>query len=410
MENDYLNSILCLSNDRYRWIPQLCIAMGVVFFMLFGTYLSQQLQQTFHYQHPMFLTWFSSSFLCVLLFGQFLLFLVQHLLSDDSLHGFAIFKLFLLRLHQDMSTPTTPFAGTEDISLDPDAVEDLSSDTTPDHAEQVPDDPSFELPLSDDQAAYAAARTFYLRSLLFSLFWMLANYFFMAALSLTVASSVLTLEQAATIFVFLFSICYLHEPVTFFKVLAVGTCIGGVIIFEFATSSQSEASATRQTIGCLLMLVSTLFTALYLVFTKRFMSFQPSLFTLNCLLGLIGVNILVFYWPLVLIANYTGLEPFAWPDSTDTILLFFGNAASGLCFNYLLNFGIIIVTPLYMRIAILFSVPISYVIDIFVLDTGVNFVQLAGAFFIVLGFIGFLFTHHFETIPVFSSSNLQFED
>ena len=66
-----------------------------------------------------------------------------------------------------------------------------------------------------------------------------------------------------------------------------------------------------------------------------------------------------------------------------------------LAFNYCLNFGMILTSPLFMRVIIICGVPASFVVNIFV--SGIPemgwpvFLRVLGALLIVTGFVWFTF-------------------
>ncbi|MDP2439676.1 MAG: hypothetical protein Q8P67_28335, partial [archaeon] len=292
----------CLGWMRAReWPRQLLIATLVVAFMVLGTFLGQQLQQTFGYQQPLFLTWFGTSFLAVLLLGQFLGFAIPLCATGGGhcVSPLLAAHMFLTRIHNLMTTTTTATIVQKERDQEIDEEHPFPEEGAEDHESyllrsQTHSYSEFEerpSTVEERQSAWLLCS----RAVLFSVFWMMANYLFSMAQAFTTSSSLLTLEQAATVFVFILSVWLINEQVTFPKVLAVGICIGGVIIFAFAATSSSSSSNNkeetwRELIGDLLVLASTLCTALYMVLFKKLMHFPLSILVLNCFLGLIGLS------------------------------------------------------------------------------------------------------------------------
>lgn len=71
-----------------------------------------------------------------------------------------------------------------------------------------------------------------------------------------------------------------------------------------------------------------------------------------------------------------------------------------LSFNYFLNYGIVLTSPLFMRIVIILSVPASFIVNVILeglptLDTGL-LLRIIGATLIVIGFIWFTLSDYFH--------------
>ena len=87
-----------------------------------------------------------------------------------------------------------------------------------------------------------------------------------------------------------------------------------------------------------------------------------------------------------------GYESYTGFTSTIVLMLIVG-ALLSFSFNYALNYGMIITNPLFMRVVIIFGVPVSFVVN--VLEKGFadfSYIRVIGAAFIVGGF--FIFTFH----------------
>jgi drug/metabolite transporter (DMT)-like permease len=230
-------------------------------------------------------------------------------------------------------------------------------------------------------------------SIPFAFLWMLANVLFIFGLPMTNVPSSMSLEQAATVFVYALSVCLLGESLTFPKVVSVFACIGGVVIIAFADQAagndDNSLGSADPLLGDLLVLASTVATALYLVFFKRFFCAPLSLGVLNVFLGCIGATTLALFWPVLVIVDVTGFETLELPSGS-ALPLFMANIAETLAFNYVLNAGVIYVTPLFMRVSLICTIPLSFAINLILHGAGAfNWVQLVGALFVIAGFVAF---------------------
>jgi len=133
--------------------------------------------------------------------------------------------------------------------------------------------------------------------------------------------------------------------------------------------------------------------------------------------------------PLQIILDVAGVEHFHIPDS----LSLWGVLAAGAiltgCFNYLLNWGIVLSTPLFMRTATSCSIPLSFVVQLVIVGSSYfNWMRLAvrptsflflappqnhfatrrdvlishpntqkGAALVLSGFLWFTYIKHYET-------------
>ena len=60
-----------------------------------------------------------------------------------------------------------------------------------------------------------------------------------------------------------------------------------------------------------------------------------------------------------------------------------------MLFNICLNWGIVISSPLFMRIVIICSIPTSFLVELLILKIDMNVYRALGALVIVVGFVVF---------------------
>lgn len=148
-------------------------------------------------------------------------------------------------------------------------------------------------------------------------------------------------------------------------------------------------SGSNPLLGDLFVLISTVATALYMVLYKKLLN-DLSLSAVNLFLAMIGFWDLVLFWPGILLLHYLGIETLSADKfSLFNIGLLIVNALSALAFNYLLNLGIFLTSPLFMRIATMCTIPASFLINTLFLDTPFSWIRLGGALLIICGFVLF---------------------
>jgi drug/metabolite transporter (DMT)-like permease len=227
---------------------------------------------------------------------------------------------------------------------------------------------------------------------------MAANYAFVLALSMTAASSALVLEQSATVFVFFGSVVILKdERITVFKLVAVVVCIAGVVCVAFGDESNSNQrdSQSKTIAGDLIAVGSALFSACYMVGQKRFLAGIDSL-QLLWFLNFLSSWVLLVYWIALLLLHVTGVELISSPSGLASCMLTVG-ALMSFGFNLAVNRALLVASPLFVRLCVIATLPISFVVDL--LRTGaLHFLKLGGVCLVGIGFVGYVFMLHREAL------------
>ena len=220
---------------------------------------------------------------------------------------------------------------------------------------------------------------------------MAANYLFVLALSLTSASSALVLEQCATCFVFFGSVMFLKdERLTILKVIAVLICLAGVACVSFGDSQQDDSKIP----GDLLAIGSALFSAIYMIGQKRFLA-GIDLLQLLWFLNFLSFWVFGLYWIVLVVLNFTGAESITRPSSMVIIMLAIGSILS-FGFNLAVNRALLVVSPLFVRLSVIATLPISFLIDLFV-GSSLHWLKFGGVCLVIAGFVGYVFQLHYET-------------
>ncbi len=273
----------------------------------------------------------------------------------------------------------------------------------------------------------------------FSLLWMVANFFFLKALSLGDPASCLSLEQLATVFIFLLSIWILPRPpkpepvsITAHKIGGILCCVVGVVVQAFGDEQQqSTKTASAPLVADGLVIVSAFAAALYMVGLKRYVvSNKPAPATMRVAsapavtnlmpganavfiwLAAIGTVSALLYWPMFPIFDASGLELFEWPGDVAGqagVGLFLAGSVLSFGFNYSLNVGVSISSPLFIRLVTIVTVPVGLVISAIIHSRNgdstsgdSNALRVFGALLICFGFVWFAIA--FERAPAQSAS------
>jgi drug/metabolite transporter (DMT)-like permease len=226
---------------------------------------------------------------------------------------------------------------------------------------------------------------------IFTVYWYLANYLFVWGIAYTNVPSSLTIEQLATVFVFVLSVIFLKEEATIGKIFSVLVCIGGVVVVAF--SDKSGMHNGRQPLkGDLLIVGSGCATAMYMVTYKRVVGHNTDVASVNSLLGFIGICNCFFLWPVFTLLHFLEAEPLH-PNTWPAWALLVGGALLSFIFNYLLNLGIFFTSPLFFRVAQICSIPASFVLGLLLGDKFL-WMQMLGALVVIAGFSLFSYFSH----------------
>jgi len=328
--------------DRVIWkgILKFTIPVFVVVFLVLGTTVGQMLQIDYDFNRPYFITYFSTSWLILLL-------PIQYLASG------------LVRLKNQQKWPSGS---------------------------------SF---VKEVQAGIQMSfLKFTLFIFPFTVMWFAANYLYAIGLPLTNLPSVLSLEQTTTVLVFILSILVLKEKPTILKVLSVVVCVGGVVVIAFSDNNTFHGGiGKRALMGDVFIILSTIASATFMVFQKKFL-FELSRVAVNIFLSMIGLCNAIFFSIGLVIVHFTGFEVVSFPSSSMGLTLLFVNALIALFFNVLLNWGIILTSPIFIRIAAVCSIPASFLIQWLISSEGMNWMRILGAVLIFVGFLLLVFEEH----------------
>ncbi|VDN00876.1 unnamed protein product [Thelazia callipaeda] len=192
--------------------------------------------------------------------------------------------------------------------------------------------------------------SYFLLTILFLFFWMLANYAYSQSLGHISASASSSIMSCNTAMITVLAWIILRDRFISFKLISVGAAIAGVVIIsvdkEFAGDS----------FGVFLSILSAFSAAFYKVLFKKFHGNasigQVSLF-------LTGLGLLNFFFNSIpaLLLLLMKAEIFTW--SAVPWIPLFGVAFLSYLFNFLINFGIVLTHPLIISIGMLLGIPIS---------------------------------------------------
>ncbi|KAL6076965.1 EamA domain-containing protein, variant 2 [Balamuthia mandrillaris] len=328
---------------RWEWWRGVAIAAVVVSLVVGVAELGQYLQTSLGFDKAYFLVYVNTTFVSSLLWIEFLRFLVldrRQRRGQEEGRGRRGF-LMLLGSGMEEDTPVNE-SNDEDVEVRK-TLSSRKEKAEEEKSKLLPSSPQIQEEQAGDEgndktfrgagAAFSALRGVWERFLAhvvaatdgvslkrlalaaipLTVFWWLANYCYTLSLPLTSVASILSIEQASTIFVYILSVIFLREKITLIKVMAVVVCIGGVVLIAFgddegskhdsSSSSSASSSETKQKplLGDIIVVFSAIGGACYMVFYKRVLCSGGGgglgLPAVNVLLGCVGLCNALFAWP-----------------------------------------------------------------------------------------------------------------
>lgn len=238
-----------------------------------------------------------------------------------------------------------------------------------------------------------------LHSIWFGIIITVSGYTYYASLRMTSVSVNTVIYNTMCVYVFILSVFLLKERVTWYKVLSVILCMGGVVVIGFATAKKKEKGVEIHWYGYVYVLISTITYSMYEVFMKMVSlrkvwdtikgvySFHSDHFDGIYIVGAIGITNLFLQWPLLALFHYAGWEKFEVPTEEQGRLIAYLIIMEWLL-NMFLSIGIALSTPLFMSIGVLLTIPTSMVTDKIIHDYSIPLFAYVGVALIVIGFLG----------------------
>jgi len=226
--------------------------------------------------------------------------------------------------------------------------------------------------------------------------WICGYSAYFVSLALTSAESGVAIYNSSAVWVFIFSAIFLGERVSIIKSFAILFCICGTVMISFGdvgTTQQSQgASYPLGWLGDIICGISAVIFAAYSVHYKFYLNKfkEPGMSLVALYISTLGLFNLLFYWPVILVLNVSGLEIFEWPSLQD--LPFFA-LMQLLVFvlDIVIWIGIPLTSPLFIALANVLAIPCAVVVDytVSVLQnqlTSLQPLKLGGIALIILGF------------------------
>lgn len=228
-----------------------------------------------------------------------------------------------------------------------------------------------------------------------------AYYVSLAHLSLSVNSS---LNNTQFILVFVASLIFLAEKVNAYKLLGCAFALGGIVMIYFGSLPIANDSQST-TEGYLWLVGSLVGSTIYIVLYCKIMGRVQEDWGVSSVLGLTsismtGLSACLLTWVGVIIGNYTGLEPFAFPHGKSLDQLFVGMLTDCLL-NLAYLFGLLFTSATFMSVGALLNIGTSTFMQfVFLGSVTLEALGAGGVIMVVVGVLIFEFNTVLNALSV----------
>jgi len=221
--------------------------------------------------------------------------------------------------------------------------------------------------------------------------WMLANYLFNVSLDMTSVASNSVLSSTSNIWTMLFSACFLQERVDPVKVLAVIVAVGGAALVSTSDAGDGHGSKMGDGAwawaGDALALVSACMYGVYSVMLKRLVPEGDNALSMPLVFGFIGAAVLLGGWPVFVVLDSTGLEPFELPRPRVLAFLALNAAVGTNLSDVLWARALQLTSPLVATLGLSLTIPIGMLSDVALRGKAFSALYVFGALLILVGFV-----------------------
>ncbi|KAE9048184.1 hypothetical protein PR003_g784 [Phytophthora rubi] len=225
-----------------------------------------------------------------------------------------------------------------------------------------------------------------------SVFYLFADYFWYAALANVSVSAGTAIFNCSPLFVYCFSICFLHERPSFGKICGVFTSFVGVtMVVMFQDGSDVREVAGTSLVAGLLVVVSAALYGGYEVALRLAVGDDitdtSTLLTMTGLCGLFTVPLWIIGSFALAYSPFQSLqEPLGFPVTGDGVFLLVLSGMMAVVFNVFLPLSLCWTSPLETSVGVMLTIPLSGVIDALMHHTSFSWQCIVGSALVMGGF------------------------
>lgn len=219
--------------------------------------------------------------------------------------------------------------------------------------------------------------------------------FYYFSLSKTTYSSTMILNNISWVFVFIFGLIILRDRFSIIKLWSIIISVTGVCIIAF--TDQRESSSSNHFLGDIFGVIGACSLALYSVlFTKLIPKSMEDRVSFVNILGIIGIVSLLLFWPFLIVFHFSGIENFQLPSMEVTGIMTVNVIFAYLLFDYWWGRAILLLGPLLVNTAVMLVVPLSLIVDFFLIGTELKWMHYLGTGILLVGFFCLTFKDYYS--------------
>ncbi|RLN36944.1 hypothetical protein BBJ28_00002093 [Nothophytophthora sp. Chile5] len=223
-------------------------------------------------------------------------------------------------------------------------------------------------------------------------FYLVADYFWYAALAHVSVAAGTAIFNCSPLFVYCFSVCFLHETLSTSKLAGVLTSFVGVsLLVLFQDGSDLDAVESTSLVAGLLMIVSAALYAAYQVAMRlavgKDLTDTATLLTMAGLCGLFTTPLWLLGSLLLTQSPFPSLyESLELPETGEGVLLLLLSGALTVVFCAFLPLALCWTSPLETSVGCMLTIPLSGLLDTFMHHTSFSWECIVGSVLVMTGF------------------------
>ncbi|KAJ5337883.1 hypothetical protein N7452_004611 [Penicillium brevicompactum] len=233
-------------------------------------------------------------------------------------------------------------------------------------------------------------------SVQFCLLWFTANYFAMGCLQFTTVASTTILTSTSGVWTLVFGALIGVEKFTARKLISVIASLVGIILISRVDLSKPEEdndsgsfphkSTGEIALGDAMAAFSAMMYGIYTIVMKKQVG-DESLVNMPLFFGLVGFFNVVLLWPGFFILHWTGIEPFALPDSSRIWTIVLTNSLTSFVSDLAWAYAMLLTTPLVVTVGLSLTIPLSLIGQMVLQSQYASPLYWVGAAIVLLSFL-----------------------
>lgn len=217
-----------------------------------------------------------------------------------------------------------------------------------------------------------------------------ADYLWFTALGMVSVTAGTSIANTAPFFVFLFSMCFLHEKPTWAKLGAVLMSFTGVTLIALYQDGSTQDAQTTSLVACVLVVIQTMMVSAYSVGYCVLVgedTVDPStVLTLTGLCGIVTIPVWIAGSLVLAASPQPFYEPLGWPDSGLGLFLLGVSGSLAGAYTLLQSFALCWTSPLLTTVGGMLTILLSLLWDASLNHREFSWQCLLGAVLVMVGF------------------------